>query len=68
MLEMTAQWILLVETGWITSDLPINEIPKKLLSNIQIKQNRFGNWQSGLYATWQLIEMVEDSKLCDFIE
>ncbi len=68
MLEMTAQWILLVETGWITSDLPINEIPKNLLNNIQIKQNRFGNWQSGLYATWQLIEMVEDSKLGNFID
>jgi len=51
LLECTAQWILLKEKGWETSNLP-----EDLPSHIQITKNRQQQNQAGLYASWQLIQ------------
>lgn len=63
MLECTAQWILLKEKGWDTSNLP-DDLP----ADIHTVKNRQKQNQAGLYASWQLVQHFGEAQAKEFAQ
>ena len=63
LLEWSAQWLLQVQCGIKTANIPAEEIPPGL----DITPNRDGIYQAGLFAAWQLIKLKTNGAAAQFI-
>ncbi len=57
LLEWTAQWLLRTYAGIDTADIPQDKLP----DGFEMKRNREGEYQAGLYAAWGLVAHHLDS-------
>ncbi len=64
LVEWTAQWQLRIHTGIETHDIPAEKIP----AHITVHKNRTGQYQAGLYQSWQLVGALLDNAAARFIE
>ena len=62
LLEWTAQWLLLNQTGIETANVAAAQIP----AGLQLSQNRQGQWQAGLYNAWELLALKTNGPAAAF--
>ncbi|QWF71552.1 TIGR02710 family CRISPR-associated protein [Methylomonas paludis] len=62
LLEWTAQWLLLSQTGIETANVPAEQIP----AGLSLTQNREGQWQAALHNAWQLVAIKTDGPATAF--
>lgn len=64
LLEWTAQWLLRSRCGIDTSDIQPDRIP----AGLDLKPDRFGKYQAGLYAAWTLIGKLTTGPAKGFVD
>jgi CRISPR-associated protein (TIGR02710 family) len=62
LVEWSAQWLLREQTGIKTDDVPEEKIPQGMV----LSKNRKGQYQAGLYQTWELAAHYCEAAIGDF--